>query len=91
MALNYITRHTVPTKYDTAPYGTLCYSMKDEDEYKLFIQLSTIEEARWEPIGYLLEMAFEEKLDNEEFINEILNLSTCTSEKSFSTLSKILK
>lgn len=90
MALNYITRHTTPSKYDSAPYGTLCYSMKDEDEYKLFVQLSKTDEARWEPIGHLFEEALFEKCEDDEFIAELLALSTTLHNRSFKKLAEIL-
>lgn len=90
MALQYITRHTVPSKYDAAPFGTLCYSMLDEDEYKLYVQLSKVEESRWEPIGYLLEVALEEKLESEELILELLDLVDRRPNKSFIRLAEIL-
>ena len=84
-----IIRHTVPTKYDTAPYGTLCQS-NTENECKLFIQLSHTEEAQWEPIGYLLEQAFLPLLTDAEFVQELLNLIPYNDPKCFKQISLLL-
>jgi hypothetical protein len=84
---NCIIRHTIPTKFDNAPFGTLCQSKIDED-YKLFIQFSTTDEACWLPIGYILEKAFSPLFSNEQFIAEILLLAS--HKKDFKNISKIL-
>lgn len=87
MELKRIIRHTLPTKYDSAPFGTLCQANNDDD-YQLFIQLSETEEARWEPIGYLLEKAFEPMLEDEAFIQELLAL--IADNKSFEKIASLL-
>jgi hypothetical protein len=88
MALNRIVRHTIPNKYDSAEFGTLCQANYNEDSYDIFIQLSHTDEAQWEPIGYLLEKAFEPMLENEEFIQEVLVL--LANNKSFENIATLL-
>jgi len=90
MALKRIVRHTIPTKYDQAEFGTLCQANYDEDRYELYIQLSTTEEAQWEPIGYLLETAFDEILQDEGFIRELLVLVAGGENKSFANIARML-
>lgn len=69
-----IIRHTIPNKYDTAPFGTLCQSMNDDNTYKLFIQISKTDEAHWITIGSALELAFYSNIEDEKFLQEILHL-----------------
>jgi len=91
MELKRIIRHTMPSKYDSAPFGTICQANIGDDGYQLYIQLSETEESRWEPMGFLLEKAFEEMLQDEEFIKELLQLIGSHEYKSFETISKLIK
>ena len=90
MKLNRIVRHTLPTKYDTAPFGTICQANYGDDSFELFIQLNDHGDARWEPVGSLMECAFSEILEHEEFIQELLLLSVANDNKSFENIAKIL-
>jgi hypothetical protein len=90
MALNRIVRHTVPNKYDSAGFGTLCQANYNETSFDIFIQLSHTDEAQWEHVGYLLESAFSELLQNEEFITELINIISTNDNKSYKNLAAIL-
>ena len=92
MEFKRIVRHTIPSKYDLAPFGTLCQANIGDDGYQLYIQLSELpEEAKWEPIGFLLEKAFEEVLQDEMFITELFHLIGVREYKSFKYIAKILE
>ena len=73
----------MPSKYDVAPYGTMCKVMGDNDSSELYVQLGReiVDDWRqpgvalggdWKPIGKLLEGAFKDKLDDPIFIQECL-------------------
>jgi hypothetical protein len=91
MALKRIVRHTIPSKYDSAEFGTLCQANYDDTSFELYIQLSHTEEAHWEPIGSLLETAFMDIIQDEEFLKELLLLAANDEYKSFENIAKILK
>lgn len=86
-----IVRHTFPTKFDSAPFGTICQANIGPDDMQLYIQISETEEAQWEPIGLLLENAFKEILQDTEFIDEILILIASSEYKSFDKIAAILR
>jgi hypothetical protein len=67
-------RYNDPTRYDKAPYGTICHVHGDDDVIiKQFIQLSTENTtAQWEPLGDFLLKVFHEQLSNTTFIQECL-------------------
>lgn len=90
MELKKIVRHTLPTKFDNAPYGTICQVKHDEDSSSLFIQISPCDDALWEPIGSIMEKAFEEFLEDQHFIEQLIHLVTTLNEKDFDTIGRIL-
>ena len=45
---------------------------------------------QWEPVGFLLETAFAEILQDETFIKELLHLAAGGENKEFGTMAKIL-
>jgi hypothetical protein len=92
MTLKSIVRHTLPSKFDHAEFGTICQANYDDERFELFVQLAAndTEEALWEPISSLLESAFLEVLQNEEFLKELLNLVATTENKSFAAMAAIL-
>lgn len=66
-------RFTVPTRYDAAPYGSLCMVKKDDGRPEYYIQKSTDPEvADWERFGIFLEHLFEEDIKDSTFIKECL-------------------
>ena len=70
------TRYTMPTKYDIAPFGTLCQVVGDGGEiYHVLIQISHDEKrANWMPVGQFFERIFSPIINNSSFIKECLNL-----------------
>lgn len=65
-----IQRYTNPTKYDVAPYGTIC---KNNDS--LFIQVSkNTESSNWLPLGEFLLKVFQKSILTNDFIKECLEL-----------------
>ncbi len=90
MELKRITRHTLPTKYDTASYGTICECRVD-DTPKLYIQVNKIEEEpHWEPVGSLFEKVLESIHDSDTLIQALLEMID-TNATDFSSLYDILK
>lgn len=66
-------KYSVPTKLDTAPFGTIWKALIGDTGKETYIQLSIdVESPRWEKLGFLLEKAFEDQLQDEKFMNEIL-------------------
>jgi len=53
MLENMLLRSGEPSKYDEAPYGTLCKTAKTlGDTFEIYVQLSLNEESpRWERVG----------------------------------------
>jgi hypothetical protein len=70
----YPLRYTTPTKYDKAPYGTICKVVGDSEKYDLYIQVygDNVEECHWIKLGDYLETAFKEGILNQEFIDDLL-------------------
>jgi hypothetical protein len=69
-------RYTAPTKYDLAPYGTVC-TVKG-DQYKsepdqVFIQVGEGETSTWVSYGEFLEVVFKNKSSDNVFINDNLS------------------
>ena len=68
-----------PTKYDTAPYGTLCSVYKNDDgsEYDIFVQTSGDEfDPVWLSAQEIISVAFKPFLKNHLFIAECLKMYT---------------
>ena len=85
-------KYAVPTKFMTAPYGTICRVMKDDNELELYIQISPEESIpMWEKLGNLFEKAFEDFLVNDEFVQDCLRLYKVKEISSFSSINKIIK
>jgi hypothetical protein len=77
-----VIRYSAPGRYDVAPGGTICKVMGDGSDYTLFVQLSESSEApHWEPVGNLLEKAFGQFLNNQDFISRCLHLSSPTGDR----------
>lgn len=73
MDLTIIERHTVPTRLDYAPYGTIVRVKEEKDSY--YIQLADEEEqANWMSLGQVLDIVFQRYYDNPEFVAELLKL-----------------
>lgn len=89
--LKYIVRHTMPTRFDEAPFGTLCQVNGDENQSDIYVQLSTSNEPQWESLGFLLECAFRDKLNDMDFIEELLNLIDTSEERSYKKLISLLQ
>lgn len=87
----YIIRHTKPTRFDEAPFGTVCQISGDENQCEIFVQMSKTNIPQWEPIGFLLECAFVEKLNDMDFIEELFNLIDPIEEKSYKKLISLLQ
>ena len=68
-------KYSVPTKYDHASFATIWEHHTDNHKPDLYIQLARDDEnPRWERISFLLETAFENMLDDPEFMEDILRL-----------------
>lgn len=66
-------RFSVPTKYDAAPYGTLCSVKQDDDTIVYYIQISNDPECIvWERVGYFLEGIFLELIKDPSFREQCL-------------------
>lgn len=65
-----------PTKYDTAPYSTVCTVHLNDDgtDRRLYIQISKNEqEPHWESVEEVVIRAFKPLFDNPCFIAECLS------------------
>ena len=67
-------KYTVPTKFETAPYGQIWVKANDSDQVDIFIQSSKNDCPHWITMGQLLERAFSEKLSDPNFIHECLEI-----------------
>ena len=76
MSTESMTRYTsAPTKFDTAPYGTLCtvYQNDEGTLYDLYVQTSKEEtDPLWISAQDLLLMAYKRKLVDRTFVLECL-------------------
>jgi hypothetical protein len=62
-----------PTRYDSAPYRTICRVKGECDVIHEYIQLNDDEtNPQWIPVGDFLYRAFSEKLYNQEFLDECI-------------------
>jgi len=85
-------RYTPPTRYDTAPLGTVSKVMQENGTHKLFIQLNKEPDtARWEPIAYLLEEVLSEYITRPLFIEAFLNAYFTKDKESVLKISDILR
>lgn len=90
-------RYTPPTRYDKAPYGSLCKVMKDNDESTLYIQINEEEDqAEWMQISDFLEKVFSNHILNNGFINACLvhlkyNLEINNHKETWNSLMDALK
>ncbi len=65
-----------PTKYDTAPYKTICALHLNDDgsDRRLFIQIAEDENnPNWIPVEELVVQAFKPLFDNPCFLEDCLN------------------
>lgn len=83
-------RYTVPTRYDAAPFGTVCIVRQEEQPDQLYVQLADQDEySDWQPMGYLLEKVFTQFLTNDAFIHECLR-HYITQDQNFLAIGTIL-
>lgn len=72
-----IIRYNAPTRYDLAPYGSICKVMEENESYKLYFQISeSPDTATWITVGELLEKTFNSFLMDNEFINACIDIYT---------------
>jgi len=84
-------KYTRPSSYDFAPYSQQWIFMEDKIKEK-YIQLSEDENhLRWERMGYLLERAFEDLFQNQEFITECLRAFKHKEEDPLIKITEIIK
>ena len=75
-----IVKYSVPNRYESAPFGTICKVISDTSE-SFYIQTSNNKEhADWVLMGTVLEKAFKDYTLKAEFINECLLLYTESKE-----------
>ena len=73
MDIPIVERHTVPTRFDYAPYGTITCVKAAHDTY--YIQLAEEDDqANWLTLGQVLDIVFQRYYDNPEFVAELLQL-----------------
>jgi hypothetical protein len=85
-------RYSPPTRYDIAPFGTICKVIDDGNTPKYFIQFNKEPDtARWESMSYLLENVFNDYITNTEFIDACLKAYNDKSKDSLIKISDILK
>lgn len=86
-------RFSPPTSQVEAPYKTIMKVQEGEDaSCNYYIQIARAEEKpQWIRVGMFLEKAFENFIDNKEFIDECLRLFEPKKEVPFANISKIIK
>lgn len=73
MSTEVLVRYSSPTKYDLAPYGTICQVLGDNAvQEALHIQVGHGETSTWITMGEFLEKVFKDKLLDASFIQECL-------------------
>ena len=73
MEIKRITRHTLPTKFDLEPFGTLCCCFGDDD-CSIYAQISRNAEPEWVPFGIMFERIFDRIKDETQFQQLLFNL-----------------
>lgn len=66
-----------PTKLESAPYGTLCSVLKDDEgiEQEIYVQASEDEnDPLWVPAKDLLVLVYEDELNDPAFLRELLEM-----------------
>lgn len=85
-------RYTRPTGFDFAHYGQQWIFSDDNSRNETYIQTSEDENnPKWERIGGLLEVAFEDLFKNADFINECLRMYKYKSESPLIKITEIIK
>jgi isopentenyldiphosphate isomerase len=71
-----IIRYTAPTRYDKAPYGTICKVIIEGEKHKLYIQVSPddVENSEWVRWGDFLEVVFKRDIFEKAFVKDCLDL-----------------
>jgi hypothetical protein len=87
--LNPLERYSKPTKFDLASYGTLWKDIS-EDKSSWYVQMSNEETPRWEPLGYVLETAFNTHILDQKFLDECLRLYKHHAEPPINTIINLL-
>jgi hypothetical protein len=86
-----ILRYNSTTRYDTAPFGTVYNVVQENGSHERFIQLSRDETiAAWKPMHYLLETIMHEQLEDQNFVDALLETYENKSLESFTKISNIL-
>jgi len=88
-----VIRYTAPTKYDKAPYGTICLVMGEHEicvETHIQVSQSDID-PEWKPMSYLLEKAFHDFIHDKEFIKECLMLYAYNTKRPLLSLVELIK
>lgn len=71
--MDVLERFSIPTKYDSAPYGALCSVKQDDNTAFYYIQTSNDPDvAHWERIGEFLEHLFLDVMKDVSFRKECL-------------------
>lgn len=74
MEIKYVVRHTLPTKYDLEPFGTICTCYGDNEQTFLYLQASKTEEPDWVPFHEAFSRIFARELNDVEFHKIIISL-----------------
>lgn len=86
-----VTRYSAPTKYDKAPFKSLCKMSREDGRWCYFIQEGeNMEEPQWVSLGDFFEKAFEEYIIKPEFIDECLQLYRHNTRPPMLNISKII-
>ena len=64
-------RHTHPTVYELAPYGTI-WKAKEDVGHTLFIQVGRDDSVNWIKLGDFYELVFESAIENKGFLEQCL-------------------
>jgi hypothetical protein len=85
------TKLTAPTVLNAAPQNTIWQQLLDDGTYEFYIQLSSDPNMpKWEKIGFVFTKVFQELINNQAFISEIMAVYN-KQESSFTKIIDILK
>lgn len=85
-------KYAAPNAFVSAPQGTICRVFDDSGDTQLYIQLGKEEQIpRWATLGQFFEVAFENFVDNDEFIQDCMKIYQYKELHAFHNIAKKIK
>ena len=74
MPKDFLVQFSPPTKYLEAEYGQICAVTKDDESVEYYIQTAQEGDSKWIYIGLFLQVVFENKFHDAQFMQDCLKL-----------------